>query len=150
MFTIPPPPLPPPGVTCHMSHIMCHMSSVTCHVSRVMYHAYIYIYLVFIHFSSLDKKVEIVGGGSVINSAYPVQFQTSLLDNKYLNFIKKKNLGQTNSFSGVQHQKIQQCKVKNIAFEYFESNGIDFFFVNPPPLQKTRAETAQTMAYSEI
>ena len=40
-------------VTCHVSHVTCHMSHVKCHVSHV-------------------NLVELVGGGSVINGAYPV------------------------------------------------------------------------------
>ena len=53
---------PPPCVTCHVSHVMCHMSCVTCHmwcvtcnVSHVACH-----------------MMELVGGGSVINGAYPI------------------------------------------------------------------------------
>ena len=54
---------------CHVSRVMCHMSYVTCHMSRVMCHRSL---------KKLNKKsdkvVELVGGGSVINGAYPVQF----------------------------------------------------------------------------
>ena len=52
-------------VTCHVSRIMCHVSSFTCHMS---------------HFTCKRRKkkkkkmVKLVGGGSVINGAYPVQF----------------------------------------------------------------------------
>ena len=45
----------------HVSHVTCHVSCVTCHMSHVM-----------CNFSFLDKTVEPVGGGSVINGAYPV------------------------------------------------------------------------------
>ena len=45
--------LPPPG-TCHMSHVTCHVSHVT--------FSYFFFY----------KVVKLVGGGSVINGAYPV------------------------------------------------------------------------------
>ena len=52
------------GVTCHMSHVRCEVSGVTCQVSHVTF---------FIYFL-LDKVVELVGGGSVINGAYLVYF----------------------------------------------------------------------------
>ena len=66
-------------VMCHVSHIMCHVSPVTCHVSPVTCHMSknmlhvlnkenIYIY----PSEKFDKVVELVGGGSVINGAYPV------------------------------------------------------------------------------
>ena len=42
----------------NMSHVMCHMSPVTCHKS---------FFLSFIY-----KGVKLVGGGSVINGAYPI------------------------------------------------------------------------------
>ena len=45
-------------VTCHVSHVMCHTSCVTCHVSHV------FSIIIF-----LDKVLELVGGGSVINGA---------------------------------------------------------------------------------
>ena len=48
------------GVRCQMSDVTCHMSCVRCQVSHVKCH--------------MDKVVELVGGGSVINEAYPVQF----------------------------------------------------------------------------
>ena len=48
-------------VTCHMSRVMCHMSTVTCHRSSVMS-----------HLLPFKKMVEVVGGGFVINGAYPV------------------------------------------------------------------------------
>ena len=41
-----------------------------CHVSGVTLKIYIYIY---------DKVVELVGGGSAINGAYPVKFQLHLI-----------------------------------------------------------------------
>ena len=50
-------------VTCHMSHVTCHMSCVMCHVSHVMCH---------MHFFFSDKVAKLIGGGSVINRAYPV------------------------------------------------------------------------------
>ena len=50
-------------VTYHMSSDMCHISHVTCHLSRVMCH----------RLDSLNKMMELFGGGSVINMAYPVQ-----------------------------------------------------------------------------
>ena len=52
---------PPPCVTYHMSSVTCQVSGVRCHMSDVM-------------FFSPDKVMELVGGGSVTNRAYPVQF----------------------------------------------------------------------------
>ena len=61
----------------HASHVRCHMSRVTCHVSCVKN-------IFFLHFhkkrkkkkitlqKKLDQVVELVGGVSVINGAYPV------------------------------------------------------------------------------
>ena len=46
--------------TCHMSHFMCHLWHDTCQVSQVI--IYFFNYNLF----------ELVGGGSVINGAYPV------------------------------------------------------------------------------
>ena len=54
---------PPLCVTCHMSHVMCHMSSVRWQVSGVKCHSFLVC---------VDKMVELVGGGSLINGAYPV------------------------------------------------------------------------------
>ena len=51
------------GVTCQMSHVRCQVSGVTCQIN-------IYMYICFVFF--WDKVVELVGGGSVINRAYPV------------------------------------------------------------------------------
>ena len=45
---------------CQVSHVRYHMSGVTCQVSHVTYFYFFY------------KVVELVGGGSVINGAYPV------------------------------------------------------------------------------
>ena len=46
--------------------VMCHMSCVTCPLSHEFF---------FLHFLyKLDIMVGLVGGGSVINGAYPVQF----------------------------------------------------------------------------
>ena len=58
-------------VTCHMSRVTCHMSHVTCHMSQFYFiFIYIYVYIFFFFFS--DKMVKLIGGGSVINGAYPV------------------------------------------------------------------------------
>ena len=43
-----------------MSHVMCHKSWLTCHLSH--------------DFSYLDKFMERVGKGDVINGAYPIYF----------------------------------------------------------------------------
>ena len=48
-----------------VSGVRCHVSRVTCQVSRVRHN----FFLLF-----LDKVVELVGEGSVINGAYPVLF----------------------------------------------------------------------------
>ena len=65
------------SVMCHMSCVTCHMSCVTCHVSPVTCQNFF-----FLHFynqkiknkkpEKMDRVVELVGGGSVINGAYPV------------------------------------------------------------------------------
>ena len=52
-------------VTCDVSHVTCHMSRVTCHVSRV---TFFYFFI----FGGGDKVLKLIGGGSVINAAYPV------------------------------------------------------------------------------
>ena len=43
-------------VTCHVSHVMCHLSHVMCQI--------FFFY----------KVVKLIGGGSVINGAYPVKY----------------------------------------------------------------------------
>ena len=53
-------------VVCHMSHVTCHVSPVTCYLSSVMCH----------HFFLSDQIAELDGGGSVINRANPVQFDS--------------------------------------------------------------------------
>ena len=59
------------GVMCHMSGVLCHISGVICQVSHVMCYVshvmLIYLYICF----SLDKVVELVGGGSVIKRVFP-------------------------------------------------------------------------------
>ena len=58
-----------------MSHVMCymsgHVSCVTCHMSHVTCHV---SHDTIIFSSSLDKVVNLIGGGPVINGAYHVQF----------------------------------------------------------------------------
>ena len=58
---------------CHTSRVTCHMSRVTCHLSPVTCNFF---------FSNLKKKldkvVELVGGVSVINGAYPVKFNIDM------------------------------------------------------------------------
>ena len=56
---------PPKYVTCHVSRVTCHMSRVTCHVPHVTF---------FFFFFFSDKVVTYIGGGFVINGAYPVYF----------------------------------------------------------------------------
>ena len=57
---------PPKHVMCHVSRVTCHMSRVTCPMSHFL------IFLIFFFFSFSDKVVNLIGGGSVINVAYPV------------------------------------------------------------------------------
>ena len=62
---------------CHMSCVTCHLSSVMCHMSRVTYHLshfFIQKKLIKLSLRKLDEGVKLVGGGSVINGAYPVYF----------------------------------------------------------------------------
>ena len=54
----------PPRVMCHMSCVTCHMSRVTCHMQQVSSN-------LFKHKIN-NKGAKLVGGGSVINGAYPV------------------------------------------------------------------------------
>ena len=54
-------------LTCHVSHVTCQMSNVKCHMSCVLCHIFFFLFFLF-----LDKVVEQVGVGSVINGAYPV------------------------------------------------------------------------------
>ena len=64
-------------VTCHVSPVTCHVSHVTCHLSHVKKIFYIFFTKKIIQkkiLKKMDKVVELVGGGSVINRAYPVQF----------------------------------------------------------------------------
>ena len=51
------------------SNTICHVSHVTCPLSHVNFFFFIFYPLNF-----FDKVVELVGGGYVINGAYPVQF----------------------------------------------------------------------------
>ena len=65
-------------VMCHMSHVPCHLSPVMCHVSCVTFHMSNYFFYLkkkmFFCLKKMDKVVELVSGGSIINGAYPVQF----------------------------------------------------------------------------
>ena len=63
-----------------MSHVRCHVSGVLCQVTHYRYHmsgircqkiSFLFFLFVFLFFS-LVKVVELVGGESVINGAYPV------------------------------------------------------------------------------
>ena len=58
----------PLGAMCHKSHVLCHMSHATCHMSYVMCTCQV-----------RKKMVELVGGGSVINWAYPALASLVLL-----------------------------------------------------------------------
>ena len=61
---------------CQISHVRCLMSHVRCHVLRVMCHVSCVRYLFSSSFLLLfsENVVELVGGGSFINGAYPVYF----------------------------------------------------------------------------
>ena len=52
-------------VMCHVSCVKCQVSSVTCHISGVACHFCLL-------FFSLGEGLDLLGGGSVINGAYPV------------------------------------------------------------------------------
>ena len=63
-------------VTCHVSRVTCHVSRVTCHVSHVTCHlSHVICHDVFF----FGKGLELVGGGSIINGAYPVSFMKASL-----------------------------------------------------------------------
>ena len=81
-------------ITCHVSHVMCHMSCGTCHVSHVMCHMsritclmshvmcpcnFFYFTYIFDSLVIFDTVGDLVGGGSVINEAYPVYFPLGYL-----------------------------------------------------------------------
>ena len=66
-------------VMSHVSHVMCHLSRVTCHLSKYYFFNFHFLFcifrffcFVFYHKKIVDKVMELVGGGSVINGAYPV------------------------------------------------------------------------------
>ena len=54
----------------HVSHITSHMLHVRCHVSHITFD------MSFFPSPFFRQMVELFGGGSVINGAYPVQFKT--------------------------------------------------------------------------
>ena len=58
-------------VMCHMSCVLCHLSCVTCRLSHVKIFVLKFFILFFLSIKKVDKVVELVGGGSVINGAYP-------------------------------------------------------------------------------
>ena len=60
-------------VTCHLSRLTCHLSRVTCHMSPVTCQTIFFLLFIFIYsfIYFLDKVVELVDGGSVINRSYP-------------------------------------------------------------------------------
>ena len=76
---------------CHVSCVMCHVSCVKCRLSPVtcqnnfFLHNKIYITDFFLSLKKLDKVVELVGGGSVLNGAYPVLLMYYFV-NKELDF----------------------------------------------------------------
>ena len=62
-------------ITCNMSHVMCQLSRVRCHVSGVTCN---HFFLFFFSSFFIDKVLELVGGGSVINGANPSSFKNYL------------------------------------------------------------------------
>ena len=58
-----------PPTMCHMSRVICHVSCVRCQVSGVTCQVSDFFNFKFLFFY---KVVGLVGGGSVINGAYPV------------------------------------------------------------------------------
>ena len=62
-------------VTCQISHVMCHMSHIMCHMSSFFSFFFLSSYLYILKFKHifllLHNMLELVGGGSVINRAYP-------------------------------------------------------------------------------
>ena len=83
--------------THHVVHVTCHLSCVTCHVLRVTFHVS-GVGCHHLFFFSFYKVFERVGGGSVINRAYPIAFQQlnwiMLMNNlKRLKFVSSNGLG---------------------------------------------------------
>ena len=62
-----------------MSQVTCHVSRVTCHMSLIFV-----FYFLFFCSSSLEKVVELVGGGFVINGAIPSSSNTTYNFSYYL------------------------------------------------------------------
>ena len=87
-------------VNCHLSPVTCHLSHVTCHLSHVIIF-FFYIFKskkkkkkknpnIFDLKQKLEKFVELVGGGFVINGAYPVQFSCYPIDQSQFDHSKRK------------------------------------------------------------
>ena len=64
--------LPGHFIPCYVSCVMCHVSRVMCHLSHVKIYFFYILYIFFYPLKKMDRVVELVGGGSVINGAYPV------------------------------------------------------------------------------
>ena len=80
-----------------MSRVTCHVSRVTCHMSKkknnyILFIYFIYLFI-FLRKKKLDKVVELVGGGSVINGAYPVYFITGSANSDRLGVAVPENCG---------------------------------------------------------
>ena len=56
---------------CHVPRFMCHVSHVKIIFQNIFLKLY-YIFLFLFSLENLDKRVELVGGRSVINGANPV------------------------------------------------------------------------------
>ena len=61
-----------PPQTCHVSCVTLHVSRVTCHLSRVTCQMSKKKLHFFFLRKNMDKVVELVVGGSLINGAYPL------------------------------------------------------------------------------
>ena len=58
-------------MSCVTCHVTCHVLHVTCPVSHVTIFFFFFSFFLFFP----DKVVKLIGGGSVINEAYPVYFE---------------------------------------------------------------------------
>ena len=98
-------------VTCHLSCVTCHLSHITCNLSRVKKKTkqkkkllkkrntkkIKFFYLE----KKLDKVVELVGGGSVINGAYPVLFMLDFMLYPFMH-------GAVSLWSNIRMQSVQE------------------------------------------
>ena len=108
----------------HVSRVMCHMSHVTCRMSKKKLHFFSIKKTKKNLPKKLDKVVELVGGGSVINGAYPVQFYTNVINNGRkvllrIVFLKAGNRGlgiQQSVYSNVQYIHVPICVLYSVQY----------------------------------